>query len=282
MKYSFIISFIFILLITSCGTSKKAKTASAGKNRTQQSTPRAENSKKKDVRTIELEDHSNDEIEEVDLSSLNAAELYIYTYAGIAQEEMRLYGIPASITIAQGILESGSGNGNLTQKSNNHFGIKCNGWQGEKVYHDDDEAQECFRKYTDAKYSFRDHSLFLFERSRYGFLFNYRRDDYTSWARGLRRAGYATDPRYPEKLISIIKRYQLNEYDKEVLGKNATITLPKPQRASVSHSQLYLVKKGDTLYNISEKFGLTVEELKLINRLKNDHIQIGQELKVKN
>ena len=190
---------------------------------------------------------------------------------------MRLYGIPASIKIAQGILESGSGNGPLTSRSNNHFGIKCNGWKGEKVYHDDDEAQECFRKYNDPKYSFRDHSLFLFKRNRYAFLFDYRSDDYTSWARGLKRAGYATDPRYPQKLISLIERYNLNEFDKEVLGKNANMPLPKPKRISNSDLEFYLVKKGDTLYNISQNFDITAEKLKLINKLKKDQIQIDQE-----
>ncbi|SDG53553.1 glucosaminidase domain-containing protein [Psychroflexus sediminis] len=283
MKYTFAFSLIFLLMMMSCGTSKKTKSASAEQPRTQQPKPKAE--QPNTIGNTDSEDSLNqetEEVEEVDLSSLNAVERYVYNYAGIAQEEMRLYGIPASITIAQGILESGSGSGKLTRRSNNHFGIKCNGWQGDKVYHDDDEAQECFRKYGDAKYSFRDHSLFLFERSRYGFLFDYDSDDYKSWARGLRRAGYATDPRYPEKLISLIERYQLNEFDKEVLGKTGDTALPKPQRLTLTNSEYYRVKRGDTLYNISEKFNLTVEELKLINKLKSDHIQVGQELKVKN
>ena len=103
---------------------------------------------------------------------------YIDSYSQIAMEEMLQYGIPASITLAQGILESGAGRGELTSKANNHFEIKCHGWQGEKMYHDDDEDQECFRKYKDPKYSFRDHSLFLTERSRYRDLFNLKKDDY--------------------------------------------------------------------------------------------------------
>lgn len=280
MKYTFALSLIFLLMITSCGTSKKVKQESTERTAKEQISSRPEQPEKE--QNEELEDYLDEQVEDIDVSSLNAVELYIYNFAGIAQEEMRLYGIPASITIAQGILESGSGNGSLTKRSNNHFGIKCNGWQGEKVYHDDDAAQECFRKYADPKYSFRDHSLFLFERSRYGFLFDYRSDDYTSWARGLRRAGYATDPKYPQKLISLIERYQLNEYDKEVLGKTANLPLPRPQKLNFGNSEFYSVKKGDTLYNISEKFGLTVEELKLINKLKHDHIQIGQQLKVKN
>ncbi|MBZ9786095.1 glucosaminidase domain-containing protein [Psychroflexus sp. CAK57W] len=277
MKYTLASSFVFFLMMMSCGTSKKTKSASTVRTHTQQSMPRVEESK----RYSDLEGRVYEKFEKTDLSGLSPVELYIYNFAGIAQEEMRLYGIPASITIAQGILESGSGSGNLTRKSNNHFGIKCNGWQGEKVYHDDDEAQECFRKYTDARYSFRDHSLFLFERNRYGLLFDYKSDDYKSWAKGLKKAGYATDPRYPEKLISLIERYHLYQYDKEVLEKNADLPLPKPQRYTSSNSDYYSVKRGDTLYNISQKFNLTVEELKSINKLKNDHIQAGQELKIK-
>jgi flagellum-specific peptidoglycan hydrolase FlgJ len=271
---------MFLFMIMSCGTSKKAKQSRTNKTGIERVSSSPE--KPQPRKEVVLEDQLDEEVEDVDLSNLNPVELYIYNFAGIAQEEMRLYGVPASITIAQGILESGSGNGNLTKRSNNHFGIKCNGWQGDKVYHDDDEAQECFRKYADPKYSFRDHSLFLFERSRYGFLFDYRSDDYTSWARGLRRAGYATDPRYPQKLINLIERYNLNEFDKQVLGKTADVPLPKPNRLSTSNIEFYEVQSGDTLYNISAKFDLTVEELKLINKLKTDHIKVGQQLKVKN
>lgn len=115
--------------------------------------------------------------------------LYIEEYSPIAKEEMLQYGIPASITLAQGILESGAGSGELSAKSNNHFGIKCHkGWTGGRVYHDDDKLQECFRKYKDPKYSFRDHSLFLTQRSRYNDLFNHKKDDYKSWAKGLKKS----------------------------------------------------------------------------------------------
>src|SRR5699024_1675879 len=131
---------------------------------------------------------------------------YIDTYKQYAMDDMLQYGIPASITLAQGILESGAGRGELTLKANNHFGIKCHDWTGETVRHDDDELQECFRKYSHAKYSFRDHSLFLTQRSRYRNLFTLKKDDYKSWAKGLRAAGYAIDPTYPEKLISLIER----------------------------------------------------------------------------
>ena len=151
-------------------------------------------------------------------SYAEVVQAYIASYSQIAQEEMLQYGIPASITLAQGILESGAGRGELTSKANNHFGIKCHGWQGDKVYHDDDEAQECFRKYNDPKYSFRDHSLFLTQRSRYQDLFKLRKDDYKGWAKGLKKAGYATDPKYPDKLISIVERYNLDAFDDAVLG----------------------------------------------------------------
>jgi flagellum-specific peptidoglycan hydrolase FlgJ len=144
--------------------------------------------------------------------------IYIENYSQIAMDEMIEYGIPASITLAQGILESGAGKADLTRRSNNHFGIKCHReWKGERVYHDDDELQECFRKYKDPRNSFRDHSLFLTERSRYRSLFSLRIDDYKGWAKGLRKAGYATDPKYPNKLIGIIERYELFKYDNAVL-----------------------------------------------------------------
>jgi flagellum-specific peptidoglycan hydrolase FlgJ len=275
MKLKASLYILLVIFISSCGSSKKSIATASRNTEALSKVPRP------DLRLKENKDKGKMVSKaEVDLG-LSLVERYIIDYASIAQEEMRLYGIPASIKIAQGILESGSGNGSLTSRSNNHFGIKCNGWQGEKVYHDDDEAQECFRKYNDPKYSFRDHSLFLFERNRYAFLFDYRSDDYTSWAVGLKRAGYATDPRYPQKLISLIERYNLNEFDKEVLGKNINVPLPKSKRSSNKTLGFYLVKKGDTLYNISEKFDITVEELKLINKLKYDQIQIGQELKVK-
>ena len=200
--------------------------------------------------------------------------IYIDNYSNIAKEEMVQYGIPASITLAQGILESGAGRGVLSKKSNNHFGIKCHqGWTGERVYHDDDELQECFRKYKDPKYSFRDHSLFLTQRSRYEGLFKYKKDDYKSWAKGLRKAGYATDPKYSEKLINIVEKYELYTYDEDVLGKKNKRKKEKPSKVKT-----YSVAKGDTLYSISQKFDITVDALKRYNGLDNNSIDIGQEL----
>ncbi len=211
--------------------------------------------------------------------NLSQTESYIYQFANIAKQEMQMFGIPASITLAQGILESGNGQGQLTKRSNNHFGIKCNGWRGAKVYHDDDESQECFRKYTHAEYSYRDHSLFLFNRSRYGFLFDYKVTDYKSWAKGLKKAGYATDPKYPKKLISLIERYELYKYDEEaVKGKSRKRSKDKKKSPKESY---HIVQKGDTLYSISNKYGVELEKLKKINGIKDNQIQIGQSLKLK-
>lgn len=199
---------------------------------------------------------------------------YIDEFSGIAKEEMLQYGIPASITLAQGILESGAGVGELTLKANNHFGIKCHqGWEGDTVYHDDDERGECFRKYKDPKYSYRDHSLFLTQRSRYQDLFKLRKDDYKGWAKGLRKAGYATDPKYPEKLIGIIERYNLEKYDDDVLGRKVSSVTPNDSKIGT-----YSVQAGDTLYSISRKFNLTVETLKEYNGLRNNDISVGQML----
>jgi|TARA_R100000479_G_scaffold31436_4_gene12742 flagellum-specific peptidoglycan hydrolase FlgJ len=198
---------------------------------------------------------------------------YIDNYSQIAMEEMLQYGIPASITLAQGILESGAGRGDLTRRANNHFGIKCHEWTGDRVYHDDDELQECFRKYKDPKYSFRDHSLFLTERSRYQDLFKLRKNDYKGWAKGLKKAGYATDPRYPDKLISIIERYGLRQYDNKVLG--GTIDVADPGEEKI---ETHTVERGDTLYNISRRYNISVETLKEYNGLDSNTIAIGQVL----
>ncbi|XCF07318.1 glucosaminidase domain-containing protein [Tamlana crocina] len=208
----------------------------------------------------------------------NNTERYIDEYKDVAQNEMRLYGIPASITLAQGILESGSGRGRLSVEANNHFGIKCHEWTGARIYHDDDKDQECFRKYKDAKYSFRDHSLFLTERKRYSPLFSLKKEDYKGWAKGLKAAGYATDRKYPDKLISLIERYNLHEYDMAVLGNSYT-----PYQPEVADNQrtTYTVSKGDTLYSISKRYNTTVEELQNLNGLTGTTLSIGQVLLVK-
>lgn len=142
--------------------------------------------------------------------------IYIEQFATLAVEEMYRSGIPASITLAQGLLESGYGLSELAVKGNNHFGIKChNNWTGGRMYYDDDKKGECFRKYKSPEESYRDHSDFLRYRDRYKFLFDYKITDYKSWANGLKKAGYATDPGYPKKLINLIETYELYEYDKK-------------------------------------------------------------------
>lgn len=139
---------------------------------------------------------------------------YIKNYKDLAIEEMKLFNIPASITLSQGILESSNGESILATKANNHFGIKCHSsWEGDRVFHDDDEKGECFRKYNTVEDSYRDHSLFLANSSRYSFLFDIPIENYKSWAKGLKKAGYATNPKYSKLLINIIKRYNLDQYD---------------------------------------------------------------------
>lgn len=203
---------------------------------------------------------------------------YIQTYKDIAMVEMQRYKIPASITLAQGILESGSGQGRLARLARNHFGIKCHlGWEGATISHDDDEKGECFRKYARAEDSFEDHSLFLVNRPRYAFLFELKQDDYKGWAHGLKKAGYATDPNYPNKLIFLIKKYNLHQYDLMVLGvvKKEEIKVDNPE-------DFYIIEQGDTLYGISRKTKVSVEKLIELNNLSDSNaIQAGQELRIR-
>ena len=245
-------------------------------------------------RTVEIQPEEEAKPEIV-LPYKERVQLYINEFSQIAKDEMITYGIPASITLAQGILESGAGNGDLTRRANNHFGIKCHDWTGDRVYHDDDLLQECFRKYKYASESFRDHSEFLANRSRYSGLFKLKKADYKGWARGLKAAGYATDKKYPDKLISIIERYDLAQYDREVLGvviekpvtetsivKNPVNTRSNTTRPSLQNTgEGHVVNKGDTLYSISRKYKITVDQLKAYNNLSNNSITIGQVLKVK-
>lgn len=167
---------------------------------------------------------------------------YIAQWADVAIEHMEIYGIPASITMAQAIVESGNGNGTLARTANNHFGIKCGSqWTGEKTYHDDDAKGECFRKYASAEESFKDHAEFLHKRSRYQFLFDYASDDYVNWAKGLKQAGYATAPTYAESLIRVIETEKLylldqkngrklyDDYVAERLGLNKKKEEPKKE-----------------------------------------------------
>lgn len=158
-------------------------------------------------------------------------EQYINTYKDIAIRQMKLYGIPASIILAQGCLESGNGNSRLAVKGNNHFGIKChNTWKGRRIYHNDDEKGECFRRYTQAEDSFKDHSEFLRNGKRYQSLFDLSKTDYKAWAHGLKAAGYATNPKYAQLLIDIIERDQLYRYDTNTASQKVSSTDKKAEK----------------------------------------------------
>ncbi len=228
---------------------------------------------------------------------------YIDRFRNIAVQEMNIYGIPASITLAQGLIESGNGNGELAVVANNHFGIKCTSdWKGKSYFKNDDKINDCFRVYDNPESSFRDHSEFL-KRKRYAPLFELDKNDYEGWANGLKAAGYATNPQYPQLLINLIKKYNLDQYDmsetdyqkikredrvlsqinknigkqtKDSLKQVNTATQSKPQ--FVPLGKTYQVKQGDTLYNISKRFSLSVDELKALNAIGDDQIKIGQQL----
>lgn len=201
---------------------------------------------------------------------------YIKRFSPIAVREMHRYQIPASIKLAQGILESGSGYGPLALRSNNHFGIKCHTWSGRRVSYDDDKKGECFRKYTNPEDSYKDHSKFLTSRKRYAGLFKLKLNDYKAWAYGLKYAGYATDYRYPTKLISIIERFELHKYDKILPGqKIVEYEYKQPNNISAT---VHIVKKGDTLYSLAKRYRTTVNRIKQLNNLNNNIININQEL----
>lgn len=209
-----------------------------------------------------------------------SAEDYIAQWMPVAVEKMKEHGIPASISLAQGLLESGNGNSELARKSNNHFGIKCTpDWTGGKVYHDDDKKDDCFRKYKDASQSYEDHSKFL-QRKRYAALFELKITDYKGWAKGLKAAGYATDPKYPDKLIGLIERYELYKLDqggtmafkrptKDAAPTGGTSTKPRKGRSGDAANTVTIgngraieefegrikfvrAKKGDTVRRIAE------------------------------
>lgn len=207
-------------------------------------------------------------------------QFYVDNFKEIAKNNMKTHGIPASITLAQGILESGAGKGKLALSANNHFGIKCHKeWTGESVKHDDDAAQECFRKYQHPSESYRDHSLFLTSRPRYSSLFKLDKGDYEAWAKGLKAAGYATDVKYPDKLIGLIERFELYKYDNEVLSRDF-----KPAKKEIILAQggdYYTIQQGDTLYSLSKRFNLTVDDLKKLNNMSDNAISIGQQIKIK-
>lgn len=275
--YRFLSLLLVATLLVACGGRKKVVTKKKNEDRREVYQPRPD----KPAATPPKQEKSAP----VYGTYTESVEGYIQTYASIAQEEMKLYHIPASITLAQGILESGAGRGTLVRQANNHFGIKCHDWTGEKVYHDDDRRGECFRKYKQAKYSFRDHSLFLANRSRYAFLFDLDTDDYKGWAKGLRKAGYATDRRYPDKLIDLIERYELYRYDADLPDRSrysdAAIVERKIESRSIPAAETHTVRKGDTLYSIAKRYNTTVENIKKTNGLDSNNISIGQVLNIK-
>ncbi|AWH85182.1 hemagglutinin [Flavobacterium album] len=305
-----ILALAVLSLLVSCGTSRsriQTTKSSTAKTRTSSKKNKPSVKTKTDTKTSTASNSRNDnQVEVLESTSrtvvyADLVKAYVQQYKDVAKDNMRRHGIPASITLAQGILESGAGKGTLCVEANNHFGIKChNDWTGETVRHDDDSEQECFRKYPRAAESFNDHSMFLTTRGRYASLFKLPKDDYEAWARGLRAAGYATDPKYPEKLIGLIERYELASYDSEVLDRpyvkpepKAAPVQPKASPAPKEETLVivaaettvaagsYRVAQGDTLYSISKKHNLTVDELMRLNGLSSNAISIGQVLKVK-
>ncbi len=225
----------------------------------------------------------------------NPREDYIEEYKIIAVEKMLEHGIPASITLAQGILESGAGQSNLAKDANNHFGIKCHkGWEGGTYIMDDDKRNECFRKYSSAQASFEDHSLFLTTRNRYAFLFEYNVTDYKKWAHGLKKAGYATNPRYAHLLIKVIEDNELYQYDKIKNLSELGVDKPKkplndvvmvasydqvefkPVSVSPNKRLIYenegvkyvLALKGDTYHAIAEEFDIYAWQVRKYNDAK--------------
>ncbi|MBF8150123.1 glucosaminidase domain-containing protein [Winogradskyella sp. F6397] len=277
MKFKYLILLVAVLAM-SCGPKKGIVTK---KKRSSTNKTVVVKERKEEVKTSET---NTPVIKENKAPS--SVEVYIDLYAEISKNKMRTHKIPASITLAQGILESGVGKGRLAVKANNHFGIKCHGWTGAKIYHDDDRSQECFRKYPKAEMSYEDHSEFLTGRSRYAGLFKLKQDDYKGWARGLRAAGYATDRKYPQKLISLIERYELHKYDDEVLNgtttkstrNSTTIIEGTPKGSSKKHT----IVKGDTLYSLSRLYKTTVDAIKAKNNLKSNDLTIGQQLIIPN
>ena len=206
-----------------------------------------------------------------------AFEKYIDQYKALAVQHQKKYKIPASITLAQGLLESGAGQSDLARKSNNHFGIKCHSdWKGGRVYHDDDLRNECFRKYKSAEQSFDDHSLFLVNRPRYARLFELNIKDYRGWAKGLQTCGYATDKAYANRLIKIIEDYELYRYDSakgwEKAGTLQQTLLVSPYTIYRTNGLIYVHSRGNDSYEvIAQSLGFKPRELEKYNELPADY-----------
>ncbi len=215
----------------------------------------------------------------------SAYQQYIDQYKDLAIEQMKRYKVPASITLAQGLLESGAGLSELARRGNNHFGIKCHTWSGPKVYFDDDAANECFRSYSSVRDSYEDHSRFLASGRRYRSLFSLSPTDYKGWARGLKAAGYATNPKYADRLISIIQLYGLDQYDKAKSYDRfyAKHSSDRPVGGAALHliykfNENYYVKarQGDTFASIAAETGISRRRLAKYNeRDKNDILAEG-------
>ena len=208
---------------------------------------------------------------------------YIRKYAPLAVEQMKKYKIPASITLAQGLLESGAGQSTLAKRSNNHFGIKChNTWRGRKVYYDDDARGECFRAYRKVEDSYEDHSKFLASGARYAFLFKLKQTDYKGWARGLKKAGYATDRSYANRLITIIEDYDLYKYDSKGMSKREARRWEKlikkkpwlvnPHPVYIANGLAYVVaREGDNFRLLGGEFDISWKKLVKYNDLHKDY-----------
>lgn len=209
-------------------------------------------------------------------------EQYFAQYKDIAIEQMRKYKIPASITLAQGVFESGAGNSILARKGNNHFGIKCHNWDGKTMYYSDDNPNDCFRVYKNARESYEDHSVFLSTGSRYQALFRLKITDYKGWAHGLKKAGYATNPKYAYKLIDIIETYELYRYDSgkhsDKFIRNHSLHTSEFDYTIYSYNKNYYIfaKAGDTFESLSKKVGISRGSLAKYNeRDKKDILQAG-------
>ncbi|MGM9759408.1 MAG: glucosaminidase domain-containing protein [Parabacteroides sp.] len=212
---------------------------------------------------------------------LTSYQKYIQQYSLLAVKQQQQYKIPASITLAQGLLESGAGMSDLARRSNNHFGIKCHDWKGASVSHDDDERGECFRKYDKVEDSYIDHSKFLTERPRYAPLFKLNIKDYKGWAKGLQKCGYATDRAYANKLIKVIEDYSLYRFDSAKLKKTKKTQPVKPEKQPLLVSVSYQVyrtngliyvyaKENDSFEQIAASLGFKVSQLKKYNEVPED------------
>jgi flagellum-specific peptidoglycan hydrolase FlgJ len=346
MKKLHVIFIVFVLVFTSCSTSKSTVTDKDSKLKNKTTDYYKETMEEayenlileKEKKASKLSNKKNNNFENDDETLVATSKVkvtkevvinYINKFRAIAIDNMNNYNIPASITLAQGILESGCGTSTLSISANNHFGIKCHAnWEGESVTHTDDAPDECFRKYKNPRDSYRDHSLFLTSRKWYEPLFELDIKDYKSWSYGLKKSGYATDPNYPQKLISLIERYELNQYDnfyevnssnvkktviqenienKELVSEkpievNATLIEKNPKTESTidknivskkdeikkesneikdtntKNSKTHTVEKGDTVYNISKRYNISIEKLRKINNLVESNISLGQVL----